>query len=173
MRRAPYGSVARTGMLAGLALILFVVEAQVPRPLPWMKLGLGNIAVVLALLLLGGGAAAAVAVVKIVVGGLLAGSLGGPTFVIGGGAGLTSVALMIVVRSTTPDLFSPVGISILGSLTHQVAQLALAFIYIGTAGIFSLLPLFLLSGLISGFVIGLLVVWVLAKLHATGLAGKG
>ena len=138
-----------------------------------MKLGLGNIAVVLALLLYGGGAAAAVAVVKILVGGLLAGSLGGPTFVIGGGAGLASVALMVLVRCTTRDLFSPVGISILGSLVHQVAQLGLAYIYIGTGGIFSLLPLFLLSGLISGFLIGLLVAWALAKLRATGWVGRG
>ena len=138
-----------------------------------MKLGLGNIAVVLALLLYGGGAAAAVAVVKILVGGLLAGSLGGPTFVIGGGAGLASVALMILVRWTTRNLFSPVGISILGSLVHQVAQLGLAYIYIGTSGIFSLLPLFLLSGLISGFLIGLLVAWALAKLRATGRVGRG
>ena len=160
-------------MLAGVGLILFVVEAQVPRPLPWMKLGLGNIAVVLALFLYGGGAAAAVGVVKIVVGGLLSGSLSAPTFVIGGGAGLASVALMILVRSTTRDLFSPVGVSILGSLTHQVAQLALAYIYIGTAGIFSLLPLFLLSGLFSGFLIGLLVAWALAKLQAAGRAGRG
>ena len=168
MTGTAHGAVARTGMLAGLALILFVVEAQVPRPLPWMKLGLGNIAVVLTLLLYGNGAAAAVAVVKMLVGGLLAGTLGGPAFVIGGGAGLASVALMILVRSTTRNLFSPVGISILGSLTHQVVQLALAYIYIGTAGIFSLLPLFLLSGLISGFLTGLLVAWSLAKLQAAG-----
>jgi heptaprenyl diphosphate synthase len=168
VKRSSHRSVARTGMLAGLALILFVVEAQVPRPLPWMKLGLGNIAVVLALLLYGGSAATAIAVVKILVGGLLAGSLGTPTFVIGGGAGLASVAAMILVRSTTGGMFSPVGISIVGAITHQTSQLGLAYIYVGTPGIFSLLPLFLLSGLISGFLIGLLVAWALSKLRATG-----
>jgi heptaprenyl diphosphate synthase len=110
--------------------------------------------------------------VKIFVGGLLAGSLGGPAFVIGGGAGLVSAALMILARSTTRDLFSAVGVSIIGSLAHQVTQLTLAYLYIGTAGIFSLLPLFLVTGLVSGLLIGLLVAWALAKLESTNwLAG--
>ena len=44
-------SLARLALVAGTALVLFVIEAAVPRPLPWMKLGLGNGAVLLALML--------------------------------------------------------------------------------------------------------------------------
>ena len=43
----------RLGLLTAMALILFLVEATLPRPLPWMKLGLGNAAVLAALLLFG------------------------------------------------------------------------------------------------------------------------
>ena len=158
------GWVAHTGMLAGLAVILFVVEAQVPRPLPWMKLGLGNVAVVLALFANGGRSALAVSAIKIAVGGLLTGSFGGPAFVIGGGAGFASVAAMIAVRSSTKQLFSPIGISVTGALVHQSSQLALAYLYLEASGLIALLPLFLLSGLISGVLTGFLVFWVIAKL---------
>ena len=46
-------ALARLALVAGTALVLFVIEAAVPRPLPWMKLGLSNGAVLLALMLFG------------------------------------------------------------------------------------------------------------------------
>jgi len=49
----------RLGLLTAMALVLFLVEAALPRPLPWMKLGLGNAAVLAALLLFGAGPALA------------------------------------------------------------------------------------------------------------------
>ena len=156
--------IARLGLLGSAAVILFVFEALAPRPLPWMKLGLGNLPVLLALLVDGTAAAFAVSAVKLLVGGLLSGSLGGPAFFIGGGAGLGSLLVMASVRRVAPKLFSPIGLSILGALTHQLVQLFLAWIYIGQFGIFSLLPLFLLSGLLSGALIGLLAVWVQGRL---------
>ena len=77
----------RLGLMGSAALVLFVFEALVPRPLPWMKLGLGNLAVMLALLVYGFVAALGVSAIKLFVGGLLSGSLGGPAFVIARGGG--------------------------------------------------------------------------------------
>ncbi|MGB0605720.1 MAG: Gx transporter family protein, partial [Candidatus Latescibacterota bacterium] len=55
---------------------------------------------------------------------------------------------------------SAVGLGIWGAVTHQLAQLALAYIYIGQWGMWTLLPVALLGGLISGILIGLLAHWV-------------
>ena len=78
------GDVARLGLMASAAIVLFVFESLAPKPLPWMKLGLGNLPVLVSLLSFGSGPALAVSAVKLVVGGLLSGGLAGPAFVIGG-----------------------------------------------------------------------------------------
>jgi len=62
--------IARIGLLSSAAVILFVLEGLAPRPLPWMKLGLGNLPVLVALLIYGVGAAFGVSGVKLLLGGL-------------------------------------------------------------------------------------------------------
>ena len=159
----------RLGLLGSVALVLFVLESLAPRPLPWMKLGLGNIGVLLALLVYGFAAALCISLLKLVVGGLLSGGLGGPAFVVAGGAGLASVVMMAAARWIRSGLFSPVGLSVVGALTHQIMQLVLAYLlFIDHVSLFAFLPLALINGLASGIFIGLLVYWLLEKVRATG-----
>ena len=157
-------ALTRLGLLTGVALILFVVESAVPRPLPWMKLGLGNAPVLAALLLFGAGPALAVSLGKLLLGGLLSGMLAGPTFVIGGSAGLASLAVMAALRRVLPRAFSPVGLSIAGAVVHQATQLGVATLYLGNAGLAGLLPLFLVSGVLSGAATGLVTYFALERL---------
>ena len=164
MKSMAVRDIARLGLMSSTAVILFVLEALVPKPLPWMKLGLGNLPVLVALLVYGIGAGLGVSAVKLLVGGLLSGGLGGPAFVIGGSAGLASLFVMAAVRRLSGETFSPVGVSIWGALTHQLVQLLMAALYVGSTGIFSLLPLFILSGLLGGGLIGLLAFWTREKL---------
>jgi len=150
----------RIGLLAAAAVVLFVFEGLAPRPLPWMKLGLGNLPVMLALMGYGPLAALAVSVLKLFIGGLLSGSLANPAFFIGAGAGMCSWLIMSAARVLGRSIFSAVGLGIWGAVTHQLAQLALAYIYIGQWGMWTLLPVALLGGLISGILTGLLAHWV-------------
>ena len=60
--------VARLGLLAAAASILFILESLAPRPLPWMRLGLGNLPVLIALLAYGPGPALSVSMVKLFLG---------------------------------------------------------------------------------------------------------
>jgi heptaprenyl diphosphate synthase len=167
-------SVAHLGLLGSLAVILFMVETLVPRLLPSMRLGLGNAAVLLALLLYGWRAGLTVSLVKILLGGLLSGGLFGPAFVIGGGAGLASMTVMGGTHQWMRGRFSPIGLSVLGAVTHQSVQLALAYgIYIRSESLLALLPLFWVGGLLSGGVIGILVYWVVEKLRVNGWVARG
>ena len=145
--------------------MLFVLESLVPT-LPWMKLGLGNLPVLVALLTYGFEAALGVILIKLLIGGLLSGMLGGPALVIGGSAGLASLLTMALIRRFSRGLFSIIGLSIWGALTHQVVQLWIAAIYVGHAGLFRLLPLSLIGGLVSGGLVGLLAFWTAEKLRA-------
>ena len=76
--------------------------------------------------------------------------------------------IMVSVRRFAGELFSVVGLSIWGALAHQLCQLALAYAYIGQSGLFALLPLSLVSGLLSGGLIGLLAWWTLQQLEKIG-----
>ena len=167
MRGMQTRDLARLGLMGSAGVILFLLEGMAPRPLPWIKLGLGNLPVLLALLEYGPGAGLVVSLVKLLIGGFLSGGLGGPAFAIGGAAGLASLLAMALAHQSHPGRFSPVGLSILGAVTHQLTQLAAAWIYIGQSGIFALLPLFLLGGLLSGGLIGLLVFWIQERLAGT------
>jgi heptaprenyl diphosphate synthase len=165
MRPWPARTVTRLGLLAGTAVILFVLESLVPRPVPWLRLGLGNLPVLAALLLYGFGAALCVSLVKVFLGGLFSGGLGGPATVMALGAGISSLAAMAVVRRWMPRVFSPVGLSIIGAVVHQLVQLALAARFVGHRGVLALLPLALLAGLASGGGIGLLAMWTCRRLQ--------
>ena len=128
-------------------------------------MGLGNLPVVLSLMSYGPLAALAVSVLKLFLGGLLSGTLANPVFFIGAGAGMCSWSVMSVARSVGGSVFSAVGLGIWGAVTHQLAQLVLAYWYIGQWGVWTLLPVALLGGLISGILIGLLAHWVRNRLN--------
>ncbi|MEE2657935.1 MAG: Gx transporter family protein [Candidatus Latescibacterota bacterium] len=155
----------RVGLLAATALILFLFESAAPRPLPWMRLGLGNTAVLVALLLAGAPAAMGVSLIKILVGGLLTGALAGPTFAISGGAGVASLLVMIVLHHLLSAQLSPVGISVAGAACHQLSQIAIASVYLGHSNLWTLAPLFLISGVASGVLTGMIAYFAVHRLR--------
>ncbi len=152
--------IARIGLLGAAAVVLFIFESLAPRPLPWMKLGLGNLPVVLGMSIYGPSAALAISLLKLFLGGLLSGAWASPSFFIASGAGLCSWLLMAIVWNWGRPYFSDIGLSLWGALAHQLSQLALAYVYIGQVALFSLLPLALLGALLSGILIGLLAHWL-------------
>ena len=151
-------------LLVAVGLILFVFESHVPRPLPWMKLGLGNLAVLLALVLYGSWAALVVVSVKVFLGSLFVGSFLGPAFFLAAGGGIVSAGTMGLVHYLWRRYFSVVGISILGAVSHNLIQLILAYLlFVKQVELLFLLPVFLISGLVTGGLVGLLAHWILIR----------
>jgi len=149
--------VARTGLLLALAAILGLAETLwLPAmPVPGMRLGLANVAVVLALATLGCREAAIVSIGRVAIVGLATGSLFGPVGVMSATAALSSwivMSAMHLCRGT----FSPVGWSVAGSAASVCAQLAIACAITGTAAPLALAPLSLALSLPSGLAVGLL-----------------
>ena len=78
---------------------------------------------------------------------------------------------MGTVMKMQRDVFSLIGISIIGSFFKNSTQLVLAYlIYIRHSHLFSLMPLFLLSSLIGGAVIGILAQFIDSKLKVSGVS---
>ena len=171
----PTRRVTRLGFLAAAGTALFVLEALVPLPLPFLKIGLANVSTLLALLTGGVTDAMVVVILRIVAGSLLTGSFLGPAFLIALPAGVVSAAGMSFARTLTGRLFGPVGLSLIGSSLHVVTQLAIvSLLFVRNDALLSLLPLLLFTALIGGVVVGFAAARLLPPLAASGLlAGEG
>ena len=167
---SPAGRVARLGMLLGVALALYAVESALPSPFPFMRIGLANIATLLALVTLGFADAVTVTVLRVIVASLVVGTFMGPGFglaMAGGVAG--AVGMGLAARYALPPL-SVVGVSVVGAALHNVAQLGVvAGFYTGVGPALRLLPAALLLSAATGLVTGLFALFSLEKL---GLIGR-
>lgn len=153
--------VTTVALLTAVGIALFVVESFIPTPLPFLKIGLANISSLVAMMVLGVPQMLVVVIMRVVVGSMLVGSLFTPGFVLAIGGGITSAVAMALTKRCGKQLFSPVGVSLVGSLTHVVTQFLLVlWLYVQNAAVFFLLPLLLGSGFVGGLVVG----WITSRL---------
>jgi len=140
-------------MLTAVGLIIFVVEAQIPLPvpIPGVKLGLSNVVILFALWTLSRRAAGIVLTMRIVLGNFVVGNLMAMLYSLAGGL------LCFLVMALMRPLFSSRQIfllSIFGAIAHNVGQLAVAVLVTGTPSILVYAPILLLSGMVTGFFTG-------------------
>ncbi len=155
---------AYLGALAALAVALNVLEALLPTPLPWVRLGLANLLTLIAILTCGWRAGFAVTVTRILIVSLLFGGLLGPSFFLSLGGGLAATAVMAALAPGAWRLYSPLAVSVAGAAAHASAQvLVLAVVLVRTWEVFYLLPWVFLPSLASGTVTGLLANYVLLR----------
>jgi heptaprenyl diphosphate synthase len=147
--------VSHIGLLVALGLVLQIIEGALPPilPVPGAKIGLANLATVIALITLGPGEAMAVTVLRCLLGGLLRGSFVGLTLSLSAGVGSTLVMDVLYVFASR--YISLTGISIAGAVTHNATQLGVAIWLVGFPGLAHYLPYLLLLALPTGFVIGI------------------
>ena len=150
-------------LLTGISLVLFVLENQIPAPVPvpGVKLGLGNIIVVCVLFLYGRKEALAVLTVKLLLSSLITGNLGALAYSAAGG--LLSWAGMCLLRPLLGQRQLWVA-SVLGAMLHNLGQLLAAMLIARTPGLLAWLPLLLLSGMVTGLFTGLAAQAVIQKL---------
>lgn len=146
----------RIALLSAFALGLHGFENLLPSPIPWLRLGLANIVTLIALLLYGMRTAVMVTLIRVMLASLIAGSFLGPAFIISLGGGIASTLIMGFVLHIAPRLFSAMGLSIIGALFHNLAQLFLAyFLFIQRIeAILLITPVIILFGTLTGTVNG-------------------
>ncbi len=146
----------RIALLSAFALGLHGFENLLPSPIPWLRLGLANIVTLITLLLYGMRAAVMVTLIRVMLASLIAGSFLGPAFILSLGGGIASTLIMGFVLHISPRLFSTMGLSIIGALFHNLAQLFLAyFLFIQRIeAIVLITPVIILFGTLTGTVNG-------------------
>lgn len=144
------------------ALILSYVESMLPSlPIPGVKLGLANVAVVFALYALGGVDAAAVSFVRVLMIGILFGNAA--SFFYSAAGALLSFILMAVLKKA--GKFTVIGVSVAGGVAHNIGQVAAAVVLLGVDEILLYLPVLVGTGVIFGVVIGILGGVVIARVR--------
>ena len=136
-----------------LAMILSFIESQIPTfvPIPGVKVGLANIAVVFALYKMDWKNAAIVSLVRVLLIGILFGNAVSLAYSAAGA--VLSLIFMIVLKKT--DLFSHIAVSVVGGVVHNLGQIGMACILMGTDILRYYAPFLVLSGTIAGIVIGI------------------
>ena len=146
----------RIAVLSAYALVLYGFEGLVPTPIPWLRLGLANIITLVALMLYGLRTAMTVTLIRVILASIFTGTFLGPAFMLSFAGGVSSTAAMGLTYLVFRNLFGPVGLSLVGALFHNLAQLTLAyFLFIQRIEAMLLIsPVILLLGTLTGGVNG-------------------
>ncbi len=145
--------VALYGVLASVSLVFSYVETLLPLTFiaPGVKIGLANGVALLLILKNDIKGAFLVNIIRILLLNLLFVSPFALLFSLS--AGIISTLVMWLISKT--KIFGAVGFSILGALTHNLVQTAVALAVLGT-GVLYYLPFLIFSAIISGALIGFL-----------------
>ncbi len=146
------------GYYISIAALLQIIDSMIPYPVVGIKLGLSNIVTLFVLNIFGIVPAIKVALLRPIVAGIVIGSLGNSMFVISFFSSILSTILMVFAFSLFKNIFSNIGISIIGAVGHNLSQLVIVyFMFISNETVFLLVPILILMGIIFGFITGYLV----------------
>ena len=150
-------------MVLALSLILAYVDILIPYNfvIPGIKLGLANIAILFTLYKFGSKEAICVSILRVLIIGVLFNN--GITFLYSICGCLLSLLVMIVSKKLV--LFDECGVCIVGALAHNLGQLLCAMFILDTNLLWHYLPYLLLSGLLSGFIVGIISLIIIKRVN--------
>jgi len=144
-----------TALLGAFCFFLSAIEYMLPKPMPFMRLGIANLPILLAVDLLPFPWFITLAIVKVIGMSLISGSLFSFIAVFSLMGTLTAALVMWASRKLGGGLISQIGVSILGALASNAVQVILArYIVFGQAA-WLIAPLFLAMGLATGTALGI------------------
>lgn len=156
-------------LLTVMAGILHFVEASMPLPIPvpGCKLGLANIISLYVLMRFGLKDALCVVVLRVLLGSLLSGTLFSSGFYMSC-CGALAACLLMYLAKRYGTVFSIVGISVIGAVAHNIAQLAVASLLINSSAIWYYLPYLILFAVFTGIATGLIARYLITGLNKIG-----
>lgn len=145
----------RVALLGACCLFLSSVEYLLPKPIPFLRIGIANLPVLLALDLLSPPLVLLVVALKVAGQALLGGTLFSYVFLFSLVGSAASGITMILLRTLLGRRMSLVGVGVLGAFVSNAAQLVLARTLIFGEGAWLIAPPFLALGTASAAALGL------------------
>lgn len=142
-------------LMVSIALIIHIIEAQLPVLLPGVpgiKLGLANSISLFALLVMGGKEALLIMFLRTILGSFLGGTMSSFLYSIAGG--LLSNIIMIILYKSFKKSLSIWTISVCGAVFHNIGQLLIASLIVQDFRVYLYLPILMVAAVITGYFIG-------------------
>lgn len=154
--------VALCGLLLALMLVLGFVESLLPvaAGVPGIKLGLSNGVLIFAVYMLDIPTAFVLMALKVVLSGLLFGGVNAMMYAFAGGL-LSMICMVLISRVRGAH---PIAVSMVGGVMHNVGQVALAMVMLGTPQLMYYMAILMAVGLVTGAVTGVAATLVMKHL---------
>lgn len=151
-------------ILVSIGLALSVLESSIPIPIamPGARLGLSNMVVLVTLVVFGFRDGIKVAMLKSAVLMLITGSIS--SFIYSLSGAILSCIMMYIFFKYFSSIFSLIGVSIIGAVAHNFAQVSVASAMMYNIRIYSYLPFLLLMSLFTGYFVGLASIYIVKNL---------
>jgi heptaprenyl diphosphate synthase len=144
-----------TALLGAFCFFLSAIEYMIPKPLPFMRLGIANLPILLAVDLLPLPWFLVLALVKVVGMSVISGSLFSYVALFSLAGTLVAALVMWLAHKAGGRHITALGVSVLGAVASNAVQIVLAnFVVFGQAA-WLIAPLFLGMGLVTGAILGL------------------
>ncbi len=153
------GSLRVEVLLVLLATGAGIIENSIPRPLPFIKLGLANVITVAAIAKYGFWTGLRVNILRSTGAALFIGTIATPTFLLSLTGGMASAVVMGGVRK----VFSVTGMSVSGSLGSLSIQLTVASLLLPGLPVEKILTPVVLWSLLSGTITGIVAIILLRR----------
>ncbi len=156
--------VALLGVLTSVALVLSYLEALLPpisTAVPGIKMGLPNIIIIFILYKFGLKDAVIVSFIRVFIVALLFGNVMTLSYSVAGA--VLSLVLMTLFKKI--NLFSQIGVSIIGGISHNLGQILVAIFLFDTIQIGYYMIVLSVTGTIAGVLIGIISSILVKKLE--------
>ncbi len=141
--------------LASLCLFLSAIEYVIPKPLPFMRLGLANMPIIIAIFLLKPRQILFLVLLKVIGQGFITGTFFSYIFVFSLFGSFAACFAMMIVHRIGKTYVSSVGISISGSLANAAVQIFLSEIVLYGDATQYIAPILTISASVTGFFLGM------------------
>jgi len=135
-------------------LFLATLEYLVPKPLPFMRIGLANLPILLALPLLRPRELILLTILKVTGQGLIGGTLASYVFLFSAAGSFASLAVMYGLWRLFGTGAGWIGLALAGAMGSNAVQLILSVSFIFGPSAKVIIPLFLAIGFIAGLLVG-------------------
>lgn len=143
-----------TALLVSFALILSYIETFIPvLSIPGAKLGLANIATLLTLYMFDLKTSVIVVTLRVFLAAFMFSHFIALLYSLSGG--IISLIAMYLCIKLTKDKLSIIGVSIIGALFHNFAQIIVAIFVLNTLNVILLAPYLMLLSIITGIFTGI------------------
>lgn len=145
-----------TAFFAALCLFLSAIEYVIPKPLPFMRLGLANMPIVLALYVLKRKELCVLVLLKVIGQGFISGTFFSYIFLFSAAGSFAAAATMFLLWRFGKTHVSSVGISLGGAFANTLAQIFMSRLMLFGDAVRFIAPVLLTGGFITGLLLGLI-----------------